>query len=114
MFQLAVRFMAGVGGQVNVRAGVKWYRRAAEAGFVGALTVLGNCYAGGRGVEKDAQSAAEWYRLAAAADTSSHESRLCLCCMLPFEAAEVAASLAAARRAKVLQILPCFSRCSIM
>jgi TPR repeat protein len=43
----------------------KWYRKAAEQGFVLAQYDLGVCYRDGKGVTKDPAEAAQWFRKAA-------------------------------------------------
>ena len=42
-----------------------WFRKAADQGFAGAQTLLGNCYFDGVGVPKDQALAVSWYRKAA-------------------------------------------------
>ncbi len=44
---------------------VKWYRRAAEQGYVDAQNNLGECYESGQGVEQNYDKAVKWYRKAA-------------------------------------------------
>jgi len=44
---------------------VKWFRKAAEQGFVDAQMNLGVCYGKGEGVEKDEAEAVKWWRKAA-------------------------------------------------
>lgn len=48
------------------REAVKWYRRAAEQGFVWAQRDLGECYVKGKGVVKNELLAYQWYLLASA------------------------------------------------
>ena len=45
--------------------GVKWYRKAAERGNVGAQYHLGYLYFSGRGVKMNYEEALKWYKLAA-------------------------------------------------
>jgi hypothetical protein len=45
---------------------VKWWRKAAEAGDVGAQFSMGSCYYHGQGVDRDVAQATEWFRKAAA------------------------------------------------
>eukprot|EP00729_Bicosta_minor_P007499 gene7499-biopygen19922 len=47
---------------------VKWYRKSAEAGEVGAQFNFGLMYAKGEGVEQDHVEAAKWYRKSAEAE----------------------------------------------
>ena len=44
---------------------VKWYRKAAELEYAGAMFNLGNIYANGEGVTQDFTEAVKWYRKAA-------------------------------------------------
>ena len=53
-----------------------WLRRAAESGLPRALRMLGRCYAGGLGVERDAKRAAELYRQAIDAGEAEAEEDL--------------------------------------
>jgi TPR repeat protein len=46
------------------REAVKWYRKAAEQGFVLAQRDLGECYANGKGLVKNELLAYQWYLLA--------------------------------------------------
>jgi len=48
------------------REAVKWYRRAADQGFVWAQRDLGECYVKGKGVVKNELLAYQWYLLASA------------------------------------------------
>jgi TPR repeat protein len=43
----------------------KWYRKAAEQGFINAQSALGYLYKNGRGVRQDYVAASTWYRKAA-------------------------------------------------
>ncbi len=49
----------------NYADAVKWYKMAAEQGYVKAQYILGNCYENGEGVEKDSGEAIKWYKKAA-------------------------------------------------
>ena len=49
---------------------MKWYRKAAEQGHVGAQCSLGVMYANGKGVPKDYVEAYAWWSVAA---TNGHE-----------------------------------------
>ncbi len=53
---------------------VKWYRRAADAGWATAAYNLGVCYAIGKGVAKDAVESTRWYERAA--ELGFHEAAL--------------------------------------
>ena len=44
---------------------VKWYRLSAEQGYAAGQNALGNRYANGKGIPKDATNALKWRRLAA-------------------------------------------------
>lgn len=50
------------------RKAVQWYRRAAEQNHAPAQYALGNAYATGEGVKKDAELSVEWSAKAAAQD----------------------------------------------
>lgn len=45
---------------------VPWFRKAAEAGYAPAMSILGVFYAGGGGVPRDYDEAVSWYRKSAA------------------------------------------------
>lgn len=49
----------------DVQIAAKWYRHAAEQGFVLAQFKLGSLYDDGHGVPQDYEEATKWYRLAA-------------------------------------------------
>ncbi|MFC1835415.1 tetratricopeptide repeat protein [Thermodesulfobacteriota bacterium] len=55
----------GLGIPQNHREAVKWYRRAADLGHIGAQLGLGHAYARGQGCAQDYKQAALWYRKAA-------------------------------------------------
>jgi TPR repeat protein len=57
--------MDGLGVGKDQGEGVKWYRKAAEQGFMEAQHNLGLCYYTGVGIAKDATEAANWFRKAA-------------------------------------------------
>jgi len=59
-------YALGIGGvKKDLEEAAKWYRLAAERGYVEAQNSLGSCYHFGQGVGKDKKDAAKWYRLAA-------------------------------------------------
>lgn len=58
---------------------VKWYRKAAEQGYVNAQYNLGICYANGEGVPQDYVEAAKWYRKAANQGNAMAQYNLGLC-----------------------------------
>jgi TPR repeat protein len=65
-YKLGLRYYKGEGvAKQPVEAAVKWYRKAADQGYVKAQDNLGLCYHLGEGVAKDAVEAAKWYRKAA-------------------------------------------------
>ena len=58
----------GYGVEQDVDAAIRWYRRAAEQEYPGALCALGLCYEKGIGVEQDQTEAVKWCLRAAAYD----------------------------------------------
>lgn len=54
-----------LGGEPNPYAAAEMYRRAAEAGRVGAMVQWGDCLLDGSGVERDSRAALTWYDRAA-------------------------------------------------
>ena len=68
-----------VGNAVRIGEGVvqdyaealRWYKLAAEKGFIGAQINLGSMYAQGQGVAQDYVRAHMWYNLAAVSGDSS-------------------------------------------
>lgn len=67
MYVLGKLASAANGGAENDIEAAKWFRKAADARFSGAMVELGNLYKSGRGVDQDLVEAARWYRLAAEA-----------------------------------------------
>ena len=65
----------------NYVEAAKWYRKAAEQGFVMAQYDLGVCYRDGRGVTKDPAEAAQWFRKAAEQGDAKAEYYLGACYM---------------------------------
>eukprot|EP00729_Bicosta_minor_P017662 gene17662-biopygen9417 len=64
---LGYRYGTGEGVEKDHVEAVKWYRKAAEAGFADAQYNLGNMHRTGFGVEQDHVEAAKWFRKAAEA-----------------------------------------------
>ncbi|MBE6406443.1 MAG: SEL1-like repeat protein [Lentisphaerae bacterium] len=65
-FQLGITYFFGLDGvKQDDNAAVKHFRKAAEQGNPSAMSMLGNCYALGRGVERNQKTAAEWQKKAA-------------------------------------------------
>ena len=62
---LGVMYEEGIGVAQDYAEAVKWYRKAADQGDVGAQNHLGVMYDNGKGVNKDYAEAAKWYRKAA-------------------------------------------------
>lgn len=56
-FLLGWEYVNGKNGFCNLKAGVKWFRRAAEQGYVPAQRELGCLYYEGEGIEKDRDAA---------------------------------------------------------
>ena len=55
----------GEGVKKTLNEAVKWYRKAAEQGDVGAQYRLGYLYEDGEGVKKNLNEAVKWYKKAA-------------------------------------------------
>lgn len=51
--------------KINECEAMKWYLRATEKNNAKAQYAIAECYANGIGVDKDAQTAKEWYKKAA-------------------------------------------------
>ncbi|WP_427157835.1 tetratricopeptide repeat protein [Aliinostoc sp. HNIBRCY26] len=56
----------GRGFEQNYTTSLSWYRRAAEAGVLEAMFVMGTMYANGEGVTQDFEKAEKWWLKAAA------------------------------------------------
>lgn len=54
----------GLGGKVNREEGMRWYLRAADAGFPNSLNNLGVIYLNGNGVAKDETKALDYFKRA--------------------------------------------------
>ncbi len=52
----------GLGGKVNREEGMRWYLRAADAGFPNSLNNLGVIYLNGNGVAKDEAKALDYFK----------------------------------------------------
>lgn len=65
-YQLAKNYQNGVNGvSKDLAAAFTYMKKAADAGYVKAFRPLAEMYHGGRGVEKNRESAAHWYKMAA-------------------------------------------------
>ncbi|KAJ3340911.1 hypothetical protein HDU93_005995 [Gonapodya sp. JEL0774] len=64
-YNLAIAHGAGIGVGQDLRAGAKWYLRAAEKGDRAFQYEIGNCYASGDGVEQSDSLAFTWHLQAA-------------------------------------------------
>jgi TPR repeat protein len=64
-FDLGAMYFAGKGRQQDLAEGVRWYRKAAEQGYVKAQSTLGRLYHSGSGVPEDDAQSVYWYRKAA-------------------------------------------------
>jgi len=60
----------------DAKKAVYWLRRSARIGNAYASLMLGNCYAEGRGVEKNPEQAVQWWRKAAEKDNPKAQYRL--------------------------------------
>ena len=76
---IGTRFALGTGVTANMEEAVRWYRRAATAGYTNAQYNLGVCYLIGNGVAKDAELAVSWFRRAADAGFAAAQNRLGVC-----------------------------------
>ena len=77
--QLGFRYYDGDGVPQSYSKALKYYRLAAEQGYLSAITNIGLMYSRGLGVEKDASEAARWY--ASAADDDFPEALHNLACL---------------------------------
>ncbi len=68
-FSLGFRYANGEGVPQDDAEGVRWYRLAADQGYVNAQYNLGNMYETGEGVPQDHVQAHMWYNLVAARNT---------------------------------------------
>ena len=64
-FSLGGCYQYGWGVEKDPGEAIRWYKKAAEQGYVKAQYILGNCYKDGEGVEQDPAEAAKWYSKAA-------------------------------------------------
>ena len=58
-------YYTGQGVPQDYKTAVKWYRLAAEQGYVDAQFSVGNAYGKGKGVPQDYKTAVKWHTLAA-------------------------------------------------
>ena len=65
MLLLGTMYATGEGVIQDYKEAFKWFRKAAELGYVKAMYRLGGMYANGRGVIEDDKEAVKWYRKAA-------------------------------------------------
>ena len=64
-YNLGNAYYKGEGVAKDPREAVRWWRKAAEQGYVRAQSTLGGVYDTGEGVAKDQREAVRWYRMAA-------------------------------------------------
>jgi TPR repeat protein/serine/threonine protein kinase len=67
---------SGKGIEPDPKTAIKWYARAAEAGYVDAMNGLAYCYDRGTGVAEDDEAAINWYKKSAEAGSSDGMSML--------------------------------------
>ncbi len=79
LFNLGLHYEQGKGVDKNMTEAVKWYRKAAEQGYVKAQYNLAVCYYNGAGVTKDMAKAVEWYQKAAEQGFAEAQYRLGVC-----------------------------------
>ena len=58
---------------------VKWWRKAAKQGHVGAMVRLGDCYRNGDGMDPDPAEAFKWWRAAAEQEDAEAQYKLGMC-----------------------------------
>ena len=75
-YRLGMKYNFGRGVTENDSEAVKWYRKAAEQGHVGAQYALGWAYFKGEGVPQNYGEAFNWYHKAAEQGDSSSQYRL--------------------------------------
>lgn len=63
--QLGVAYARGTGVEMDQKEAVKWYRKAADQGYVNAQWNLAFRYVRGEGVEANNEQAVDYFRLAA-------------------------------------------------
>jgi TPR repeat protein len=69
-------YLYGQAGKQDDDEAAKWYRKAAEQGYLSAQLELGRMHEIGRGVTKDTTEAAKWYRKAAEQGSKRGEKSL--------------------------------------
>jgi hypothetical protein len=55
----------GDGVSSDVGEAIRWFQKAADQGYVDAMTELGGMYAAGQGTQRDCAAAHRWFTLAA-------------------------------------------------
>ncbi|HLV85418.1 MAG TPA: tetratricopeptide repeat protein [Candidatus Sulfotelmatobacter sp.] len=75
-YDLAAVYMEGNGVAKDTAQGLKWLRKSADQGYVGAEATLGYMYQNGIATEKDVQQAAAWYRKAARQQNAKAQAHL--------------------------------------
>ena len=61
---LGFMYMQGECVEKNAEKAIEWFLKAADQGFLGAMTTIGMMYREGNGVERDEEKAREWFRKA--------------------------------------------------
>lgn len=79
MHNVGACYEQGVGVPKNDKEAVRWFRAAADAGFMRANFCLGNCYADGRGVTQDHAESVRLFQLAAQAGDVDAQYALACC-----------------------------------
>ena len=75
-YDLAAAYMEGNGVAMDRSQGLKWLKKSAAQGYVGAEATLGYMYQNGVEVVKDPEQAAAWYRKAARQQNAKAQGHL--------------------------------------
>ncbi|MCF7920574.1 MAG: HNH endonuclease [Candidatus Cloacimonetes bacterium] len=79
-YKLGRKYHFGIGVKQDYKVAVKWYKLAAEQGYVSAQFNLGYAYYSGVGVLQDYEKAAKWFRSAAEQGYVQAQHYLGWCC----------------------------------
>jgi uncharacterized protein len=65
MRNIGLMYQNALGVERNYAEAMKWYRKAADRGFAGAMVSIASMYENGLGVERDLAEIRKWYTQAA-------------------------------------------------
>jgi len=78
-YLLGVCYSEGLAQEKNMKEAIKWYKRAAHAGYDAAQAYVGFCLYAGNGIVKNRVEAVKWYKVSAAQGYAPAQTNLGIC-----------------------------------